>query len=154
MAKGLDEIDRRILRNLQADGRMSNNDLASQVGLSPTPCLRRVRQLENEGYIARYVALLDPTALGLKVSVFVRVRLTQQSDHILAAFETAIAEMPEIMECYLMTGDSDYQLRILVSSLDEFEEFLRLKLTRINGVAHITSSFSLRPIVYRTALAL
>jgi Lrp/AsnC family leucine-responsive transcriptional regulator len=152
MLKNLDKIDERILAALQADGRISNQDLAERVGLSPSPCLRRVRQLEAAGVISGYVTLLDPGALGLDVTAFVRVRLDQQVDRHLVAFEAAVTALPEVMECYLMTGESDYQLRVLVRSLAEFEDFLRHKLTRIEGVAQVTSSFALRPIVYRTAL--
>jgi Lrp/AsnC family leucine-responsive transcriptional regulator len=148
----LDEIDRKILGLLQTDGRITNQDLADRVGLSPSPCLRRVRQLEQSGVVARYVALLDPNAVGLGVTAFVRVRLGAQDDIQLARFETAIAAFSEVMECYLMTGDSDYQIRVLVGSLQEFEDFLRQKLTRLPGVSQVTSSFALRPIVYRTAL--
>lgn len=148
----LDAIDRAILTCLQEDGRISNQDLAEKVGLSPSPCLRRVRQLEASGLISGYVALLDPGALGLGVTAFVRVRLGEQGDRHLAAFEAAMIALPEVMECYLMTGESDYQLRVLVASLADFEHFLRFKLTRIEAVAQVTSSFALRPIVYRTAL--
>ncbi|MBW8911914.1 MAG: Lrp/AsnC family transcriptional regulator, partial [Sphingomonas sp.] len=134
------------------NGRISNHELAEQVGLSPSPCLRRVRQLEAAGLISGYVALLDPAALGLSVTAFVRVRLAEQGDRHLAAFESAVLALPEVMECYLMTGESDYQMRVLVGSLAEFEDFLRHKLTPISVVAQVTSSFALRPIVYRTAL--
>ncbi len=123
-----------------------------KVGLSPSPCLRRVRQLESEGVIRGYVALVDPEAIGLGVTGFVRVRLHGQDDRHLEIFERKIADFPEVMECYLMTGESDYQLRVLVASLGEFEDFLRYKLTRIEGVSQVTSSFALRPVVYRTAL--
>ena len=137
---------------MQADGRITNHELAARVGLSPSPCLRRVRLLEERGVISKYVGLVDPAALGLQVSAFVRVRLDGQGDQNLAAFERTVVGFPEVMECYLMTGESDYQLRILVASLADFEDFLRQKLTRIAGVAQVTSSFALRPIVYRTAL--
>lgn len=150
----LDAIDRKVLLQLQADGRITNHDLAGKVGLSPSPCLRRVRQLEHERIITGYVALVDPDMIGLGVSAFVRVRLSQQDDRHLAIFEEAIAAFPEVMECYLMTGEADYQLRVLVESLAEFEDFLRHKLTRIEGVSQVTSSFALRPVVYRTALPL
>jgi Lrp/AsnC family leucine-responsive transcriptional regulator len=150
----LDAIDRKVLLQLQADGRITNHDLAGKVGLSPSPCLRRVRQLENERIITGYVALVDPDMIGLGVSAFVRVRLSQQDDRHLAIFEEAIGAFPEVMECYLMTGEADYQLRVLVESLAEFEDFLRHKLTRIAGVSQVTSSFALRPVVYRTALPL
>ncbi len=147
-----DELDLRIIDRLQADGRMTNQELSEQVGLSPSPCLRRVRQLESAGIITGYVALVDPETLGLSVTAFVRVRLDQQDDRHLAAFEAAVTEFPEVMECYLMTGEADYQLRVLVGSLGEFEDFLRHRLTRIPGVAQVTTSFALRPVVYKTAL--
>jgi Lrp/AsnC family transcriptional regulator, leucine-responsive regulatory protein len=150
----LDPIDRRILSQLQADGRMTNNDLASKVGLSPSPCLRRVRQLEADKVITSYVALVDPEKIGLGVTAFVRVRLSHQDDRHLAVFEQAVKGFPEVMECYLMTGEADYQLRVLVRSLEGFEEFLRDRLTRISGVSQVTSSFALRPIIYKTALPL
>ena len=148
----LDEIDHRILDALQANGRMSNQELSEQVGLSPSPCLRRVRQLEAGGVIARYVALVDPEAIGLSVTAFVRVRLDQQDDRHLADFEAAVANFPEVMECYLMTGEADYQLRVLVRSLGQFEDFLRRRLTCVKGVANVTTSFALRPVIYKTGL--
>ena len=148
----MDDYDLRIIDELQRDGRVTNQALADRIGLSPSPCLRRVRNLEKANVISRYVALINPEPFGLTVTAFVRVRLGQQSDRHLAAFESRIAELPEVMECYLMTGESDYQLRILVASLTEFEDFLRHKLTGIDGVSQVTSSFALRPIVYRTAL--
>lgn len=150
----LDPIDHRILNCLQQDGRISNQQLSEEVGLSPSPCLRRVRSLETSGVIDRYVALVKPEAAGLSVSAFIRVRLDRQDDRHLQTFEDAIRDLPEIMECYLMTGDADYQLRILVPSLDAFENFLRTKLTKIEGVGEVTTSFALRPVVYRTALPL
>ena len=147
-----DLIDLKILEALQADGRMTNQELADTVGLSPSPCLRRVRQMEAAGVIARYVALVDPESVGLSVTAFVRVRLDQQDDRHLAAFEAAVADFPEVMECYLMTGEADYQLRVLVGSLGAFEDFLRRRLTRVQGVANVTTSFALRPVIYKTAL--
>lgn len=148
----LDDIDRKILDVLQTNGRITNQELADIVALSPSPCLRRVRQLEQSGVISNYVALLNPKEVGLGVTAFVRVRLGAQDDIQLARFESIIAGFSEVMECYLMTGDSDYQIRVLVGSLEEFEDFLRQKLTRLPGVSQVTSSFALRPIVYRTAL--
>jgi Lrp/AsnC family leucine-responsive transcriptional regulator len=148
----IDGIDHKILQQLQSDGRMSNQDLSERIGLSPSPCLRRLRQLEATGVIQRYVALVDPAAVGLGVTAFVRVRLDQQDDRHLGVFEAAVAEFPEVMECYLMTGEADYQLRVLVNSLGKFEDFLRHRLTRIAGVAQVTTSFALRPVVYKTAL--
>jgi Lrp/AsnC family leucine-responsive transcriptional regulator len=147
-----DAIDRRILEALQANGRITNQELSEQVGLSPSPCLRRVRQLEADAVIQRYVALVDPEAVGLSVTAFVRVRLDQQDDRHLAMFESAVAEFPEVMECYLMTGEADYQLRVLVRSLGTFEDFLRHRLTKVPGVANVTTSFALRPVIYKTAL--
>lgn len=152
MPRPLDAIDRRILTEIQQNGRITNHELAERVGLSPSPCLRRTRSLEEEGLIAGYVGLVDPALVGLNVSAFVRVRLDKQGDRQLSEFEEAIAALPEVMECYLMTGEADYQLRVLVSSLAEFEEFLRQKITRISVVAEVTTSFALRPVVYRTAL--
>lgn len=148
----LDAIDRKIIDYLQADGRMSNQDLSEKIGLSASPCLRRVRQLESNGIISRYVALVDPDKMGLSVTAFVRVRLDQQDDRHLQEFETAVAGFSEVMDCYLMTGEADYQLRILVRSLTQFEDFLRRRLTRVKGVANVTTSFALRPVIYKTAV--
>lgn len=148
----LDNFDRAILALLQKDGRATNQEVADAIGLSPSPCLRRIRRLEADGLIKGYVALLDPEALGLSVTAFVRVRLDRQQDRVLEAFETAVTAFPEVMECYLMTGEADYQLRVLVPSLGAFEDFLRQKLTRIAGVGQVTTSFALRPVVTRTAL--
>lgn len=150
----LDSIDKKILQVVQSDGRITNQELSEKVGLSPSPCLRRLKHLESSGTISSYVALLDPQAVGLAVTAFVRVRLDQQDDRHLATFEAAVADFPEVMECYLMTGDADYQLRVLVKSLNAFEDFLRQKLTKIDGVAQVTTSFALRPVVYRTELPL
>jgi len=148
----LDAIDSRILRELQSDGRMTNQELSEKIGLSPSPCLRRLRSLEADRLITGYVALVDPNLVGLKVTAFIRVRLDQQDDRHLTLFETAVSEFAEVMECYLMTGDADYQLRVIVEDLEAFEDFLRHKLTRIKGVSQVTTSFALRPIVYKTAL--
>ncbi len=148
----LDVLDRKMLQELQQDGRITNQRLSELVGLSPSPCLRRLRQLESERVITGYVALVDPVAVGLSVTAFVRIRLDRQDDRHLAAFEDAVAGFPEVMECYLMSGEADYQLRVLVPSLAAFEDFLRFKLTRIPAVAEVTTSFALRPVVYRTAL--
>lgn len=149
-----DAIDIGILNQLQANGRMSNQELSEKIGLSPSPCLRRLKALESSGVITRYVALVDPTLAGLTVTAFIRVRLDQQDDRHLAIFEEAIAEFPEVMDCYLMTGDADYQLRVLVQSLNAFEDFLRFKLTKIQGVSQVTTSFALRPVVSKTSLPL
>lgn len=150
----LNEIDKRILTELQANARTTNADLANKVGLSPSPCLRRVRDLEQNGTINRYVALLNPAAVGLPVSVFVQVTLERQVEKALEAFEAAVANRPEVMECYLMTGDADYLLRVVVASIDDYERFLVNELTTIPGVASIKSSFALKQVKYRTDLPL
>src|SRR5690606_14472731 len=130
----LDDLDRKILRHLQADGRMSLADLADKVGLSPSPCLRRVRMLERDGVIARYVAVLDQRAVGLPVSVFVSIKLDSQRQAALDRFATAIGRWPEVLECYLMTGPRDYWLRVVVPDLDAYERFVKQKLTRLEGI--------------------
>jgi DNA-binding Lrp family transcriptional regulator len=150
----LDTIDWKILNELQRNGRMPNTELAEAVNLSPSPCLARVKRLEREAVIARYVALLNPPAVGLGVSVFVQVRLERQVEASLNKFEAAVAGRPEVMECYLMTGSSDYLLRVVVADLDEFQRFVTGFLTRIAGVNSIQSSFALKQVKYQTALPL
>lgn len=150
----LDAIDRNILDVLQQNARISNVELSEKVNLSPSPCLRRVRRLESEGTIRSYVTLLDPAEVGLPVSVFVQVSLERQVDDALENFERAIVARPEVMECYLMTGDSDYLLRVVAPDLEAFQRFLLDHLTRIPGVASIKSSFALKQVSYRTALPL
>ena len=151
---GLDAIDRRILGVLQADARISNAALAEAVGLSPSPCLRRVRALERQGVIKGYAALVEPGAVGLPISVFVQVTLERQVERALETFERAVGGRPEVMECYLMTGDADYLLRVVVSDLTAYERFLKEHLTRVAGVASIKSSFALNQVKYATALPL
>lgn len=150
----LDAVDRRILTVLQEDARISNVDLAEQVGISPSPCWRRVKTLEDSGVIAKHVSLVDPAAVGLPVSVFVQVTLERQIETALETFEQTVLARPEVMECYLMTGDSDYLLRVVVADLAAYERFLMDHLTRLNGVASIKSSFALKQVKYRTALPL
>jgi len=152
--RALDDIDRKILEVLQDDARISNVDLAARVGLSPSPCLRRVRDLEERGVVRRYVALLDPSAVGLGVSVFVQVSLERQAERGLDTFEKRILERPEVLECYLMTGDADYLVRVVVPDVAAFERFLLDHLTRIPGVASVKSSFALKQVKYRTSLPL
>ena len=152
--RSLDAIDRQILEVLQDDARISNVDLAGRVGLSPSPCLRRVRDLEERGVVRRYVALLDPAAVGLGVSVFVQVSLERQAEQGLGTFEKRILERAEVLECYLMTGDADYLLRVVVPDVAAFERFLLDHLTRIPGVASVKSSFALKQVKYRTSLPL
>ncbi len=151
---GLDATDCRILECLQADARIANVDLAAKVNLSPSPCLRRVRRLEEAGYVRGYVSLLDAAAIGLPVSVFVQVSLEKQVDDALDEFERRIVARPEVMECYLMTGDSDYLLRVVAPDIAAFQRFLLDHLTRMPGVASIKSSFALKQVSYRTALPL
>jgi len=148
----LDEIDRKILTTLQGNAKLRNVELADAVGLSASPCLRRVKQLEETGVIRGYATLVDPEAVGLPVSVFVQVTLEKQVESSLEAFEAKIADWPEVMECYLMTGDADYLLRVVAADLTAYQDFLMHKLTRVAGVASIKSSFALRRIQYRTAL--
>ena len=150
----LDAFDRRIIQQLQRNGRISNVDLAKAVGLSPSPCLRRVRDLEEAGIIDRYVAILNQGSAGFSLSVFVQVTLERQVETALETFERIIAERPEVMEAYLMTGDSDYLLRIVVPDVSDYEVFLKDHLTRIPGVASIKSSFALNRVKYETALPL
>ena len=150
----LDTVDKRILSALQQNGRVSNVELAAAVGLSPSPCLRRVRELENAGIIDRYVAVLDQRAAGYALSVFVQVTLERQVETALEGFERVIAGRPEVMECYLMTGDSDYLLRIVVPDVEAYEAFLKNHLTRVVGVSSIKSSFALNRVKYETALPL
>jgi Lrp/AsnC family transcriptional regulator, leucine-responsive regulatory protein len=149
---GLDAVDLKILALLQVDGRMSINDLAGKVGLSPSPCLRRVRILEKSGVIARYVAVLDQRAAGLPVSVFISVKLEKQKEDLLEKFAKTIARWPEVLECYLMTGPRDYWLRVVVPDLAAYERFLKTKLTRLEGIASIESSFALEQVKYTNVL--
>ena len=150
----MDAIDLRILERLQHDARISNVELARAVNLSPSPCLTRVRALEADGTIAKYVTLLDPKKLGLTVSVLVQVTLEKQVEPALEAFERAVRERPEVMECYLMTGDADYLLRVLVPDVPAFERFILEFLSRVPGVGNIKSSFALKQVKYQTALPL
>lgn len=149
----LDAIDRRILERLQQDGRLSNADLAEKVGLSSSPCWRRVKALEEAGVIKGYAAMLDSKAVGLSVNVFMSVSLSTQNEKSLKDFERAAAERPEVMECYLMTGDSDYLLRVVVPDLEAYERFV-MDFTKIVGIAQIRSSFALRAVKQGTALPL
>lgn len=146
--------DIRILSELQADGALTNVDLARRVHLSPSPCLARVRALEASGVIARYVALLDPVKLGLGLNVFISISLTTQNKASLAEFERRIAEHDEVMECYLMTGDSDYLIRVAVADIAALEKFIIEQLTPIPGIEKIRSSFALKQVRYKTALPL
>jgi Lrp/AsnC family leucine-responsive transcriptional regulator len=150
----LDDTDRKILTTLQDDGRISLADLAEKVGLSPSPCLRRMRLLEKAGVIARYVAVLDQQAVGLPVSVFISIKLASQKQDALDRFAKTISRWPEVLECYLMTGPRDYWLRVVVPDLAAYERFLKQKLTRLDGVASIESSFALEQVKYTNVLPL
>lgn len=150
----LDRTDYRILHHLQNNARMSNTELADAVGLSPSPCLRRVKSLEAKGVIKRYAGIVDPKAVGLPISVFISVSLNRQERQALEEFESTVASYDEVMECYLMTGTSDYLLRVVVPELESYERFLADKLTRIKGIASIQSSFALKQVVYKTELPL
>jgi DNA-binding Lrp family transcriptional regulator len=150
----LDAIDYRILDRLQDDARLTNVDLAKAVNLSPSPCLARVRALEADGLISRYVTLLDPVKMGLTVSVFMQVSLEKQVQSALEIFERAIRDRPEVMECYLMTGDADYLIRVVVPDVPALERFILDFLTKVPGVGNIRSSFALKQVKYKTALPL
>lgn len=138
----MDEKDRQIIAALQQNGRLSNQDLSERVNLSPSPCLRRLRQLEEEGIIRGYTALVDEEAFGLPVTVFVRVRLQLHAKENVRAFEAAIMNMDAVLDCYVMTGDTDYLLRVLVEDLKHYEEFVRKQLHTAPGVASIDTSFA------------
>jgi len=148
----LDRIDLSILDHLQREGRATTVELSEAVGLSPSPCHRRQKLLEDAGIISRYVALLDPDRVGLPVSVFVSVELVSQTQEQLTAFEAAVAGCSEVMECYVMTGESDYLLRVVAPDLAAYEEFLRTRLTRMPGVQGVRSAFALKRVIYRTNL--
>jgi DNA-binding Lrp family transcriptional regulator len=150
----LDPTDLKILAVLQEDARVSNVDLAARVGLSPSPCLARVRALEASGLISRYVALLDPALAGLGVSLFIQISLDRQVDAALTRFEDAVEKMPEVMEAYLMTGDSDYLLRVVVADMAALQRFIVERLATIPGVSNIRSSFALKRVKFKTALPL
>jgi Lrp/AsnC family transcriptional regulator, leucine-responsive regulatory protein len=152
MPQTLDQADRKILAALQANGRISLADLADNVGLSASPCLRRVRLLEKAGVISRYVAVLDQNAVGLPVSVFISIKLEKQKQEALDRFAKTIERWPEVLECYLMTGPRDYWLRVVVPDLAAYERFLKQKLTRLEGVASIESSFALEQVKYTNVL--
>jgi Lrp/AsnC family transcriptional regulator, leucine-responsive regulatory protein len=147
------EIDRAILRVLQSDGKLSNVLLANKVGLSESACLRRVKNLEASGVIDRYVMLVDAAAVGRPGIVFVQVTLDSQQQESLRAYEKAITGVPEVMECYLMSGDQDYMLRVVVKDPLDYEH-IHMQLTRLPGVSRVKSSFGLRTILKKTQIPL
>lgn len=150
----IDTIDIRILNELQNDSSHSNVELAKRVHLSPSPCLMRVKALKDKGVIRNYVALADPKLLGLGLNVFISISLKEQSKEALGYFEQRISEHDEVMECYLMTGDSDYLIRVAVADMDALEKFILEQLTPIPGIEKIRSSFALKQVRYKTALPL
>lgn len=145
----LDRIDLRILAELLADARASQIELAEKVGLSPTACARRIRQLEDSGIIRGYRADLEPTALGLVTTVVVTITLEKQSEDYLAAFEAAIARCPDVVSCHLMSGSDDYHLQVIARDIADFERIHKQHLSRMPGVARIHSSFAMREVVRR-----
>ena len=151
----LDRYDRQILSILQVDGRINNQDLADRIGLSPSPCLRRVRALEESGLILGYRALLDAKKLGLSLMALVHISMDRHTPERFANFEASVDVLPEVLECLLITGQSaDYQIKVAVRDMDHYQDLLLNKLTRIEGVTGVHSSFVLRRVVDRTALAL
>ena len=150
----LDTVDLRIIDALQRNGGLTNVELARQVHLSPSPCLARVKALKDGGVIERYVALVSATALGIGLNVFISISLTSQSKAALAEFEKRIAEQDEVMECYLMSGDSDYLIRVAITDIAALEKFILEQLTPITGIEKIRSSFALKQVRYKTALPL
>ena len=137
----MDSKDRQIIRALQANGRITNQDLADQVNLSPSPCLRRLRNMEKKGAIRNFTVEVDAASYGLPVMVFVRIRLERHNDTDVKRFETQVQRMDEVLECHVMTGPMDYQLRVVASGLDAYEDFIRNRIHPIGGIASIDTSF-------------
>jgi Lrp/AsnC family leucine-responsive transcriptional regulator len=152
--RSLDDIDRKIVAALQEDARLTTLQLAEQVGLSPSPCARRVRVLEDSGVITGYVAVVDQQEVGLPVSVFASVKLERQREEELDRFARAVTQWPEVLDCYLMTGAQDFLMRIVVRDLAAYERFLKEKLTRVEGVSSIESSFALGQVKHSNVLPL
>jgi len=148
----IDDVDRKILTVLQTDAHTTSEQLSTLVGLSPSPCARRIRNLEAAGVIKGYVAVVDQVKVGLPVSVFASIKLERQKEEHLDRFAKAVQRWPEIVECYLMTGQQDYLLRIVVKDLAAYEAFLKRTLTRLEGVASIESSFALGQVKHAQAL--
>lgn len=148
----LDPTDRRILKVLQHEGRISNADLSERVALSPSACHRRVQRLETEGFIAGYVALVDPRRIGKPTTVFVEITLNGQSDEVLDGFEKAVARIPDVLECHLMAGSADYLLKLVAEDTEDFARIHRQYLARLPGVQGMQSSFALRTVFKTTAL--
>jgi DNA-binding Lrp family transcriptional regulator len=140
----LDRIDRQILRDLQADGRITNVDLAHRAGISAPPCLRRVRALESSGFIRGYHADVEPKALGYNVTVFAHVGLSSQAEHDLEAFETLVRQWPEVRECHMLAGETDFLLKVVARDWDAYQNFLTTRLTAAPNVSHVKSALSIR----------
>ena len=138
----MDSKDRQIVQALQTDGRLTNQELSERVNLSHSPCLRRVRLLEEQGVIKGYTALVDQKAWGLPITVFIRIKLERHGDAAVNAFERTIQDMPQVMDCWLMTGRSDYLLRVIAADLEDYERFVRRELQRVPGIASIDTSFA------------
>lgn len=155
MAAKFDSFDLKILAELQANGALSNQEVAERVGLSPSPCSRRIRQLEESGVIRERVVRLEPREIGLDLTVLIHIRMDRHTPERFEQFENAVRACPEVQECYLITGqEADYQLKITVPNMDEYQRFLLNKITRIDGVIGVHSSFVLRKAVDTTALPL
>lgn len=148
----LDATDRKILAALQKNGRMSNSELSEQVNLSPSACHRRVQRLEVDGYIRKYVALLDARKMNVPTTVFVEITLQGQAEEVLDAFEKAVARIPDVLECHLMAGTADYILKVVAENTEDFARIHRQYLSRLPGVAQMQSSFALRTVFKTTAL--
>jgi len=151
----LDRIDRRILEEIQADGSISNLELSERVGLSPSPCARRIKILQETGIINRQITLLDQDKLGLPISIYVMVCLENQESARLENFDRSVSAWPEVLECSLITGsDADYLLKVVMPDMDYYQRFLLKKLNRIDGIRSIKTSFVLRKVVQRTEIPL
>ena len=148
----LDTIDRKILRALQADGKISVGELSEKVGLSPSPCARRIRLLEKAGIIKGYAAIVDQKRVGLPISAFASIKLERQREEDLDRFEEAVSRWPEVLDCYLMTGQRDYLMRIVTADLEAYERFIKDKLTRLENIASIETSFALGQVKRSEAL--
>lgn len=151
----LDRLDKRILKELQADGTITNLELAERIGLSPSPCARRVKQLQDAGVIRGQATLLNPSSLGLKLTALIQISMDRHTPDRFEAFEKIVSSYPEVVECLLITGQSaDYQLKVMVPDMEAYHEFLLNEITRIEGVSDVHSSFILREVINTTALPL
>jgi Lrp/AsnC family leucine-responsive transcriptional regulator len=148
----MDRLDHAILRQLQANGRLRLTELAERVGLSPTPCARRVAALEKDGVIQKYIAVLDQTRMGLPISAFISIELKEQSSELMKNFEAAVTDFEEVMDCWLMTGSQDYLIRAVAPDLQAYERFLQNKLSRVEGIGRMRTRFALKQAVRRAVL--